>query len=112
MDFTHETLSEFEDEERWFYIFNKKSFLAFLLCFAFGVVLAKLSDILLTTAWPGIIIGVIISILSYAVFTFKLPSDDYIKMCGLPLDKYLINRLCRKYSAILYVLGFGNDEEV
>lgn len=112
MNFVHETLSEFEDEERWFYIFNKKSFLAILVCFGIGVVLAKFSDFLLTTIIPGVVIGILLASLSYAIFTIKLPSDDYIKMAGLPLDKYLTNRLCRKLSAVIYVLGYNNDKEV
>lgn len=112
MPFDHETLTEFEDEEKWFYIFNKKSFLAFLVCFGVGIIFAKLSSFLFVTAIPGIIVGALLALLSYAIFTFKLPADDYIKMCGLPLDKYLINRLCRKLYAVIYVLGYNNDEGV
>ena len=61
---------------------------------------------------PGIVLGVILLLATYTITTFKFSSDDYLKGGGLSLDIYLINRIYRKQNTCLYMLGYGNDEEV
>lgn len=112
LNFTHAIMSEFQDDERWAVIFTRKSFICCLGAFGVSVLLTKLTEGLFFTMIPGIVLGVILLLATYTITTFKFSSDDYLKGGGLSLDIYLINRIYRKQNTCLYMLGYGNDEEV
>ena len=108
MGFTHEIPSEFENEERWLKFFTLKSLVCCLAAFGIGVLLSSITKIIFSSPVPGILLGIILAAMAYAVTMGKIPEEDYMKGGGQRIDSYLVNRICRKRSARLYVLGFGD----
>lgn len=111
MTFTYEIPSEFENEERWLSIFTLKSLLSCLVAFGIGILISKITTLLFFSAIPGILISIVLTLGAYIVTTFKIPEEYYLKGGGLPIFIYLINRIYRKHSSVLYVLGYGNEKK-
>lgn len=112
MKFSYEQPDDYENEERWLKFFTLRSLLCSLGAFVIGIFLGKFLSLFHLPSITGTFIGLILAAIVYFITMKKMPEDDYLKGGGQPIEKYLVNRIYRKFHSYIYVLGFGNIKEV
>lgn len=104
--FTHENPGGvLTNQERWLYIFTRKSFLATLIAVVFSFGLFRLMAGFGLTI-PGLIIGVFIVLMVYLITTLKVPEGYLLYGQGLTIDIILLRILLRKSNKIIYVKNY------
>lgn len=98
--------SEFSNEDRWFKYFTMKSLLVLIL---FGGITYGIAQITLLfgSAWPGLILGGIITALAVASTMIPISEAAYLSGAGLTIDIYIFRRLLRKINKVVYIKGYS-----
>lgn len=109
MRLVHEIPSEFNDEDKWFKWFTKRSMLYIVAGLGSTYLLYRLF-MLIHHPFIGIIIGAIITVTLGAISMIPIPEGNYLKGSGQTVDVILIRRWIRRGSKTIYTKGYGKDK--
>lgn len=96
-------------EEKWLKIFSKKAFITVLCTAAFGFGTFK---VLQSMGFfkVGVVIGILPSLIAYALTTIKVPETWIMTGAGLTVDIILFRLIMRRRNRVIYVKGYKKEE--